>query len=108
MDALTLSRRAETREVIFGGTPAAWNETGEEEYLRLQVVSAAEGTEPEGYTLLATRGQCCSTTLSCRAGSPTQLMTQVEEGFSCWDNCCPSPAPGNRQSASRSPIGPKF
>lgn len=47
MDALTLSRRAETREVIFRRYTGSLNETGEE-YLRLRVVSAAEGTEPGG------------------------------------------------------------
>lgn len=79
MDALTLSRRAETREVIFRRYTGSLNETGEE-YLRLRVVSAAEGTEPEGYTLLATRGQFAYYAFL-PAGSPIS-MTQVEEGFS--------------------------
>lgn len=79
MDALTLSRRAETREVIFRRYTGSLNETGEE-YLRLRVVSAAEGTKPEGYTLLATRGQFAYYAFL-PAGSPIS-MTQVEEGFS--------------------------
>lgn len=44
------------------------------------MVSAAEGTEPEGYTLLATRGQFAYYAFL-PAGSPIS-MTQVEEGFS--------------------------
>ena len=43
-------------------------------------VPAAEGTEPEGYTLLATRGQFAYYAFL-PAGSPIS-MTQVEEGFS--------------------------
>ena len=38
--------------IFFRRYTGSLNETGEE-YLRLRVVSAAEGTEPEGYTLLA-------------------------------------------------------
>lgn len=76
--ALTLSRQAETREVLFRRYTGSLNETGEI-YLRLRVV-AGESTAPEGYSLLATRGQFAYYALI-PAGSPL-TMAEAEQNFS--------------------------
>lgn len=77
-NGLTLTRQAETREVVFRQYTGHLNENGRE-YLRLRVTAGNE-TAPEGYTLLNSRGQF-SYYASIPLGSPLS-MAEVEQNFS--------------------------
>lgn len=77
--AVSLQRSAEIREVVLYRTIFVLPE-GRDELLRLRVVSAADGAAPEGYTLLATRGQFAYYA-ALPTGSPL-TMSEVEENFS--------------------------
>ena len=79
MGLLSLRWRAETREIAFIRTLIMVGDH-HDELLRLRVVSAADGDAPDGYTLLASRGQF-SYYAALPSGSPLTIA-EVAESFS--------------------------
>lgn len=79
MGLLSLRWRAETREIAFIRTLIMVGDH-HDDLLRLRVVSAADGDAPDGYTLLASRGQF-SYYAALPSGSPLTIA-EVAENFS--------------------------
>ena len=81
MGTLTLSRQAETREVIFYRYTGTLGDHSEE-YLRIRTVATADGSAPEDsrYTLLTSRGQFAYYALI--PGGSSLALSRVEQGFS--------------------------